>query len=113
LKKGKLCTVCAHRERAAIDLALARGVNRASDRSGKVNPYACSRCLRAHLEGVAKYVWFALGRLRQYWPRPYAPTVRPIGQVSAGQGEDPPFLLRRYAMVLMSCSDVYGFGRKR
>jgi hypothetical protein len=24
LKKGKLCTVCAHRERAAIDLALAR-----------------------------------------------------------------------------------------
>jgi transposase-like protein len=26
LKKGKLCTVCAHRERAAIDLALARGV---------------------------------------------------------------------------------------
>lgn len=26
LKKGKICTVCAHRERAAIDLALARGV---------------------------------------------------------------------------------------
>ena len=26
LKKGKLCTVCTHRERAAIDLAVARGV---------------------------------------------------------------------------------------
>jgi Resolvase, N terminal domain len=30
LKKGKLCTVCAHRERAAIDLALTRGAVRES-----------------------------------------------------------------------------------
>jgi hypothetical protein len=31
----------------------------------------------------------------------------------SGRGRDPPFLFRRYAMELMSCSDVYGFGRKR
>ena len=30
-----------------------------------------------------------------------------------GGGPDPPFLFTRYAMELMSCSDVYGFGRKR
>jgi hypothetical protein len=31
----------------------------------------------------------------------------------SGRGRDPSFLFRRYAMELMSCSDVYGFGRKR
>ena len=30
-----------------------------------------------------------------------------------GGGLDPPFLFTRYAMELMSCSDVYGFRRKR
>jgi hypothetical protein len=30
----------------------------------------------------------------------------------SGRGREP-FLFRRYAMELMSCSDVYGFGRKR
>jgi hypothetical protein len=68
------------------------------------------------LAGVAKYVSFALGRLRQYWP---SVTLRADCQTDwasvgrSGGGRDPPFLLRRYAMELMSCSDVYGFGRKR
>jgi hypothetical protein len=31
----------------------------------------------------------------------------------SGGGLDPLFLFKRYAMELMSCSDLYGFGRKR
>jgi len=50
LKKGKLCTVCAHRERAAIDLALARGVSvSALARRYDVSTDSLYRHRKAHL----------------------------------------------------------------
>jgi hypothetical protein len=48
--KGSKCTICGHRERAAIDLALARGVSvTAIARRYKISTDSCYRHRSAHL----------------------------------------------------------------